>query len=309
MALRKDISGRVLVLTLDDPPSRNALDTATMQELRDLLEGLSYREPLPVPKEAGLRDGALQDDPDIGPGGKFRPHVVVLRSAGPVFCAGAHLGQMEELGRADFQTNLEAALDMGALFRAVRNFPAPVVARVQGPAYGGGVGLAAACDVVVAGPQAKFTFTEVRLGLVPGVISPLVVDRIGLAATRRYFLTGDPLTAEEAARLGLVDVLAREATEPGKTAGLDAAVERVVGSLLSGGPEALNLCKSLLEGGQSLGFDRSADFCARMIAEARAKPEAQAALPAFFAGRPAPWIVGWPWRLPPLDPDRPEGQP
>lgn len=297
MALRREIHGRVLVLTLDDPQTRNALAAPVLQDLRDLLESLAFREPLPVPKP-----GASSAAPDIGEGGRYRPHVVVLRSTGPVFCAGADLRQMEDLGRADFQANLESALQMGAAFRALRDFPAPIVARVQGPAYGGGVGLAAACDVVVAGDRAKFAFTEVRLGLVPGVICPLVADRIGLAGARRYFLTGDPIGPQEALRIGLIDRLAPQAD-------LDAAVQEVVGSLLRGGPEALNLCKSLLEGVRSLGYDRSAEFCAKSIADARAKPEAQAALPAFFAGEPAPWAAGEPWRLPPLDSGAQEAAP
>jgi methylglutaconyl-CoA hydratase len=196
---------------------------------------------------------------------------------------------MERLGQAGFQENLDAALEMGAMFRAVRLCPAPVVARVQGPAYGGGVGLICACDVVVAGQEARFAFSEVRLGLVAGVIAPLVIDRIGAAAARHWFLTGDVIRAVDALRLGLVDRLSDQE-------GLDAAVGRTLESLLKGGPAALGRIKGLVEGTLALGFERSLDFTARMIAEARTGQEAQAALRAFFAKQNAPWAqdVRWP---------------
>lgn len=285
----QQIAGRVLVVTIDNPAVKNAFDQATIGGLSDLFGSLGDRDVLP-PDPQAVKEA---DGWDIGPGGRFRPHVVVLRASGDVFCAGAHLGQMKKLGEADYQQNLNAALEMGAMFRAVRNCPVPVVARVQGPAYGGGVGLVAACDLVVAAPEARFAFSEVKLGLVPGVISPLVIARVGQSAARRYFLTAEVITAPEAHRIGLVDRLAA----PGE---LDRTVTATVTALLEGGAQALGLCKSLLEGAESLGFARSAEWTARMIAEARTKPEAQAALPAFFAKRPVPWRDPEPWILPPL---------
>lgn len=284
MPIRQDISGRVLLVTIDSPGVKNAFDKATIDGLRDIFDTVAYREALPLTTEG---------DQDIGTGGRHRPHVVVLQAAGNVFCAGAHLGEMKTLGEADYQVNLAAAYEMGAMFRSVRNCPAPVVARVQGPAFGGGVGLVAACDVVIAAPEARFAFSEVRLGLVPGVIAPLVVDRIGQRAARTYFLTADPIGAEEGLKIGLVDRLA------GSREDLDSLVSTTVQSLLRGGPEALSLCKSLLEGTQSLGFSRSAELTARMIAEARTKPEAQAALAAFLEKENAPWVNDEVWHLAP----------
>ncbi len=289
MAIRQDIAGKVLVVTIDNPSVRNAFDKETIGELRDLFEALSYRDVLPPDPEKVKGPAGW----DVGPGGRYRPHVIVLRSVGKVFCAGAHLGQMKELGQADYQENMTAALDMGAMFRAVRNCPTPVVARVQGPALGGGVGLVAACDVVVADTKARFVFSEVKLGLVPGVISPLVIARIGQAAARTAFLTADPIDANHALRIGLVDRLAADDQ-------LDEAVAEVVDSLLAAGADALGLCKSLLDGAESLGFARSAELTARMIAEARTKPEAQVALKAFLAKQPVPWLSDTPWILPPL---------
>jgi len=285
MGLRNEIRGPVLVVTLDSPGTRNALDMATLKALGELMDSVAYREPLPP--DPRLPGGRF----DIGEGGGFRPHAVVLRATGPVFCAGADLKEMKQLGEADFQANLDAALEMGKVFRAVRSCPAPVIARVQGPAYGGGVGLVAACDVAVAAPESRFMFSEARLGLVPGVISPLIVDRMGPAAARRCFLTAEPLSAADALRLGLVDRLA----EPG---GLDAAVEQTVRAVLECGPAALSLCKSLVDGVVSLGYDRSAEFAARLIAEARTGREGQAALKAFAAREKAPWVTTEAWSLP-----------
>lgn len=282
MAVRQETKGRVLAVTLDNPAFKNAFDAQTIEELRRIFESIAFREALPV--DAG-------PEPAVGEGDRFRPHVVVLRATGNVFCAGAHLGMMKQLGEADYQENLAAAMEMGAMFRAVRNCPAPVVARVQGPAYGGGVGLVASCDVVVAGPPARFAFTEVRLGLVPGVIAPLVIDRIGVAAARAAFLTAEPIDATEALRIGLVDRLAGDGE-------LDEQVGGVVDSLLKGGAATLALCKNLVEGTASLGFARNAELTARMIAEARRGPEAQAALQAFSNKTPAPWIQDGGW-LPP----------
>ncbi len=294
MAIRQEIKGRVLVVTIDNPEVKNAFDKATIDGLRDIFDAVSFRDPLPLDSSDNSND---QGELDIGKGGRYRPHAIVLRSTGKVFCAGAHLGEMKQLGAADYQTNLAAAMDMGAMFRTVRNCPVPVVVRVQGAAYGGGVGLVAASDIVVAGPAARFCFSEVKLGLVPGVISPLVIDRIGQAASRRYFLTSTVFEVEEAHRIGLVDFLVEEGTGNDEAGELDAAVAKVVDDILRGGPDALAMCKSLLEGAQALGYTRSGELTARMIAEARTSAEAQGALNAFLNKKKAPWVMDEKWSL------------
>lgn len=287
MAVRQLTSGPVLVVILDEPATRQALSAAVVASLQAIFSELSLRAPLDP-------EAAAEPLPDIGPGGRWRPRAVVLRSTGAVFCAGAHLGEMAAAGRAEFAANLAAAVQLGAMFRAVHDCPAPVVARVQGGAFGGGAGLAAACDLVVAGPAAKFCFPETRLGLVPGVISPLVVQRLGPARSRDLFLTARTVDAAEALRLGLADRLA-------PAGGLDAAVEAVVADLLRAGPAALGAAKRLLAEVDALGFDGSAGVCAQRIAEARATPEAQAALAAFAAREAAPWLPAAPWLLPAID--------
>jgi len=287
MAVRQQTSGPVLVVTLDEPATRHALSAVVVASLHEIFNELSARAPLNP-------EAAAEPSPDIGPGGRWRPRAVVLRSTGAVFCAGAHLGEMAAAGRAEITANLAAAVKLGAMFRAVHDCPAPVVARVQGGAFGGGAGLAAACDLVVAGPAAKFCFPETRLGLVPGVISPLVMQRLGAARARDLFLTARTIEAVEAFWLGLADRLA-------PAGGLDAAVEAVVEDLLRAGPVALGAAKQLLAEVEALGTDGSAGVCAQRIAEARATPEAQAALAAFAARVPAPWIPAAPWSLPPVD--------
>jgi methylglutaconyl-CoA hydratase len=255
-----DRQGPVLTVTLDRPDARNAFDHEMVLALRDVFQGLGDTDP------------------------EDRPHAAVLRAAGQTFCAGGDLNDMRRLGRADLEGNLESARELGEMFRAIRLCPVPVVARVQGGAFGGGVGLVCACDVVVADASAFFALTEARLGLVAGVISPLVVGRIGLSRARVLCLLGDRIDAAEAHRIGLVDVLAGDEE-------LDAALETTVGSLLKGGPRALGKVKELVEGAHALPFAESLEFTARMIAEARTSPEAQAALEAFFAKQPAPWTV------------------
>jgi enoyl-CoA hydratase/carnithine racemase len=284
MAVWQHTAGPVLVVTLDEPATRHALSLGVVASLHAIFTDLAGRAPL-------APEAAADPSPDIGPTGRARPRAVVLRSTGAVFCAGAHLGEMAEAGRAEVAANLAAAVNLGAMFRAVHDCPAPVVARVQGGAFGGGAGLAAACDLVVAGPAAKFCFSETRLGLVPGVISPLVVERLGLARARDLFLTSRTIDAAEALRLGLADRAA-------PADGLDAAVETVVNDLLRAGPGALGAAKQLLAEVGAVGTDASAETCARRIAEARATPEAQAALAAFAARTPAAWIPATPWTLP-----------
>ena len=286
MPVRQHMVGPVLVVTLDEPATRHALSAAMVAALHGLFRELAAREPLSPAEAAG-------GDLCAGPAGR-RPRAVVLRSTGSVFCAGAHLGEMAEAGRASLAANLAAATRLGEMFRAVHDCPAPVVARVQGGAFGGGAGLAAACDLVVAGPAARFCFSETRLGLVPGVISPLVAERTGIARARDLFLTARTFGAHEAAQLGLVD---RQAPE----GGLDAAVEAVVEDLLKAGPAALGQAKRLLADVAELGYEVSEETCAERIAAARAAPEAQAALAAFAARQPAPWVPARPWALPPCD--------
>ncbi|MEY3014768.1 MAG: hypothetical protein RIT45_3503 [Pseudomonadota bacterium] len=214
--------------------------------------------------------------------------VLVLAGEGVAFCAGADLGWMAAAALEGDGANDRNARIMGGIFHRLSACTLPTIARVHGAAMGGGVGLASACDFVVAGPGAFFALSEVRLGLVPGVISPFVVRRLGAARARAAFLRGSKLDAAEAYRQGLADVYVEEADD----AALDAAVAAITADLLRGGPEALAACKRLADGVAGRDPADVLDFTAAMIAERRASAEAQEGMAAFLGKRPAAWIPG-----------------
>ncbi len=202
---------------------------------------------------------------------------VVLSGEGPAFSAGADLDWMRASLELTAAENRAEAGRLRALLDAVDGCPAPVVARVQGHALGGACGLLACCDVVVASPAATFGFTEVKLGLVPAVISPFVVTRIGPGAARRLFVTGERFDAETALRIGLVHELAED---------LDAAVDRVVAELLSAAPGAARVAKRIARA------PLQAEESVELIARARTGVEGQEGLRAFVEKRPPGWAGG-----------------
>ena len=263
--IRVENAGGVATLWLARPAVRNAFDG-------DMLQAI------------GAAVDAIENDPNA--------RVLVLAGEGKAFCAGADLGWMAASARLGEDENDRNARAMGAVFHRLSACSKPTVARVHGAAMGGGVGLAAACDIVVAGDGAFFALSEVRLGLVPGVISPFVVRRLGAARARAAFLRGGRIDAADAHRLGLADELA--VTDAGfgvgHDAGLDAAVARVCDDLLAGGPEALAACKVLVDGVAGRDPADVLDFTSAMIAERRRSPEAREGMGAFLAKRPAAWI-------------------
>src|SRR5437763_4738335 len=181
------------------------------------------------PERRNAFDAALIDElaaafADVGDA-----RAVVLSGDGPSFSAGADVEWMRSSVDLSFDDNVADAMRLRAMLDAIDSCPAPVVARVQGHALGGGCGLVACCDVAIAEPSAQFAFSEVKLGIVPAVISPFALAKIGPAAARRYFVTGERFTAEVAFRIGLVSEVADD---------LDAAVANVVSELLSAGPHA-----------------------------------------------------------------------
>lgn len=208
--------------------------------------------------------------------------VVVLTGAGRVFSAGADLNFMRRMAVADRERNEQDALRMGGVFHRIAGFPKPVVARVNGPAIGGGVGLVVACDIVVAAASAFFAFSEVRLGLVPAVISPFCVRRLGPARAKRLFLTGERLDARAALELGLVDVVAEDER-------LDEEVRRVTSALLLGGPQALAEAKKLIDVVSSREPHEALAYTAACIARLRASEEAREGMRAFLEKRRPAW--------------------
>ena len=200
--------------------------------------------------------------------------VVVLAGAGRSFSAGADLAWMRSAATLDAAQNAANALELAGVFEAIDVCPKPVVGRVHGAAVGGGVGLVACCDVVVAGPRARFRLSEVRLGMAPAVISPYVVAKVGSSRARALFITGDWMDAAQALDAGLVHRLVAEEDA------LDGAVDAAVQSCLAGGPRALAACKTLAR--EVLSWPDARERTARMIAELRVGPEAQARMAAFL---------------------------
>jgi methylglutaconyl-CoA hydratase len=209
--------------------------------------------------------------------------VVVLEEEGPSFSAGADLGWMRRMAGNSDEDNRRDALALARLMHVIDRCPKPVVAVVQGAAYGGGVGLIAACDIAIAGEGAIFCLSEVRLGLIPAVISPYVAGAIGERACRRYFLTAERFSAEEARRLGLVHVVAA-ARE------LHDVRDRMLQALGEGGPRAQAAAKELLRAvvHPAPGTDVAA-WTAGRIAEVRASDEAREGVAAFLEKRLPAW--------------------
>ncbi len=243
-ALRIERDGDLLRVALARPERRNAFDAALIGELTEAFA-------------------------DVGDA-----RAVVLSGDGPSFSAGADVEWMRSSVTLSYDENVADALRLRAMLDALDGCPAPVVARVQGHALGGGVGLVACCDVVVAEPSAQFAFSEVKLGIVPAVISPFALAKIGPSAARRYFVTGERFDAQTALRIGLVHEVDAE---------LDAAVARIVSELLGAGPAATRTAKTLAR------VPLSADETARTIAEHRTSGEGQEGLQAFLEKRRAAW--------------------
>ena len=255
-ALRMEREGRVQRVTIAKPERRNAFDAALIAELHETFS-------------------AIEDD----------VRVVVLAGDGPSFSAGADVEWQRSSIDLSFEENVEDALRLYRMLEAVDSCPAPVVARVQGYALGGGSGLAACADIVVASPGAIFGFTEVRLGIIPAVISPFALAKIGRSAARELFLTGARFSAARAKEIGLV-----HAVVPADE--LDAAVQRYVDKLLAAGPEAVAAAKALIRDVWDRPRDEAMPITANAIAERRVSAEGQEGLTAFLEKRAARWSAG-----------------
>jgi methylglutaconyl-CoA hydratase len=209
--------------------------------------------------------------------------VIVLAANGKSFSAGADLNWMRRMATYSEAENLRDAMALAGLMRTLDGVKKPTVARVQGAAFGGGVGLVACCDIAIASTDAAFSLSEVRLGLIPSVISPYVIAAIGEREARRYFLTAERFDAVEARRIGLVhDVV--------DSGALDEAVAKMAGHLLKGGPQALAAAKNLIADVSRRAMDDALSAeTARRIAAIRVEREGQEGLAAFFEKRKPNW--------------------
>ncbi|MDE0390340.1 MAG: enoyl-CoA hydratase/isomerase family protein [Rhodospirillales bacterium] len=248
--------GAVATVTLNRPKAHNAFDDALVALLTSTLEGL---------------------------GARYDVRVVVLTGHGKSFSAGADLAYMKRAAGFSEAENIVDARAVARLLMVLGGLPKPTVALVQGPAYGGGVGLVSACDIAIAADSAAFALTEVRLGLIPAVISPFVVRAIGDSWSRRYMLTGERFDAETALHIGLVHEVV-----PAKT--LEARGAEIVQTLLRCSPDAQRRAKSLIDvvSGRPID-DALADDVARRIADARASEDGKEGIAAFLEKRPPKW--------------------
>ena len=209
--------------------------------------------------------------------------VVVLAANGKSFSAGADLNWMRRMAKYSREENLRDAVALAGLMRTLDGMNKPTIARVQGAAFGGGVGLVACCDIAIASTDAAFSLSEVRLGLIPSVISPYVIAAIGERQARRYFLTAERFDAMEARRIGLV----HEVVDSGA---LDEAVTKMAGQLLKGGPQAQAAAKELIADVSRRPMDDALSAeTARRIAAIRVENEGQEGLAAFFDKRKPDW--------------------
>ena len=200
---------------------------------------------------------------------------VVINGAGPVFCAGADLAWMAKMAGYSREDNLRDARAAGAMFAAIDKLPVPVIAQIHGAALGGGAGLAAVADIAVAAEDTTFGFTEVKLGLIPAVIAPYVVAKIGNSAARELFMTGWRFDADHAKAIGLVHAV----VQPGD---LTQTVNKYLNELAKNGPEAMAAAKALLRQIANLSIAEAAPITAEAIAERRVSAEAQKLMKAFL---------------------------
>ncbi|MDD4307757.1 MAG: enoyl-CoA hydratase-related protein [Thermoplasmata archaeon] len=208
--------------------------------------------------------------------------ILIVTGAGKSFCAGADLNWMKRMGQYSLADNIEDATGLSKMFLALENIEVPVIAKVNGAALGGGAGLACACDFVIASDKAKIGFSEVKLGLLPGVISPYVIDRVGGKRAAQLFMTGERFEAGMARTLGLFD----DVVEPD---GLDSVIDGLIKQIMTGGPQAVKECKRLARAGARMERDEFRKYCINAIAKIRASPEGKEGVSAFLEKREPAW--------------------
>ncbi len=255
--VRLSIDNQVATITLNRPEVHNAFNEQVIQDLTRILDDLS--------RSADTR-------------------VIVLASNGESFSAGGDIEWMKKSITYSKDENRSDAKRLARMFRAIRESPKPVIARVQGAALGGGVGLVAVSDIAVSLASATFSFSEVKLGILPAVISPFVIEKIGAGPFRRYALTAERFDAEKAKTIGLISEVVHSIHE------LDEKILEFCTLLRKNGPKALTACKHLLNEISHYPWDKSEAFTAEQIAEIRVSPEGQEGLRAFLERRKPNWL-------------------
>lgn len=248
--------GAVGVITLNRPEIRNAFDDVLIASLTSALQEMDADKSVCA---------------------------VLLAGNGPAFCAGADLNWMKRMAGYGYEQNLADARALAAMLKALDRLSKPTVARVHGPAFAGGTGLVAACDIAVGSTQAIFALTEVKIGLSPATISPYVIRAIGERAAKRYFLTGERFDAAEAHRLGMLTLVAAPEN-------LDAEIGKILDHLVLGGPLAMAKIKDLIRAVSGPLEDSLIDDTAQRIAEIRVSPEGREGIASFLEKRKPGWV-------------------
>ncbi|HEX3109955.1 MAG TPA: enoyl-CoA hydratase-related protein [Thermoanaerobaculia bacterium] len=247
----------VLSVTLNRPDVHNAFNDELIAEAIEVFSGIATTTDL---------------------------RAVVLRSGGANFCAGADLNWMSRMVSYTREENIRDSSQLAKMYALINECPIPVVGRVQGAAIGGGVGLVAVCDIAIATRASKFGLSEVKLGILPAVISPYVIEKIGASHARALFLTGERFDAERALRIGLVHRVVED------EAALDTAVAETLAQLATSGPEAVKACKKLIAFVSTNELAENIPYTIEAIAERRVSEEGQGGMQAFLKKTKAPWI-------------------
>jgi methylglutaconyl-CoA hydratase len=250
-----DAEGPAIWVTLSRDDVRNAFNGRMLDELLDAFEAA----------------------PEVP-----RGRAVVLTGTGSAFCAGADLNWMRAVREFTYEQNLEESNKVAAVMRRIYDCPLPTIARVNGPAIGGGAGLVACCDLAVAAESARFSLSEVKLGLIPSCISPYVIKKIGEGKAHEFFLTGERIAAGKAREIGLVNEVAKDGE-------LDAVVAKWVNQLVTSGPVAIARCKELIKRVPQMDLDEAGPYTAEMIAQMRVSAEGQEGMAAFLEKRKPKW--------------------
>ncbi|MBI5791437.1 MAG: enoyl-CoA hydratase/isomerase family protein [Rhodocyclales bacterium] len=247
------------IITLNRPERHNAFDDGLIAELSDAIDRMAA-------------------DPVV--------RVLVISSTGKSFCAGADLNWMKRAAGYSSEENLRDSRALADMLRRLAQCPKPTIARIQGPAYGGGVGLVACCDIAIATFDVQFSLTEVKLGIIPAVISPHVIAAIGERYARRYMLTAERFSAAEAYRIGLLHEMVADDES------LDEALGEIIDALLKNGPRAIAECKQLISAVAWKPLtDEVVEDTAQRITRLRASEEGREGMSAFLEKRKPNWIA------------------
>jgi len=250
------VKANIAKVTLNRPDVHNAFNDTMIQELTMVFDDIAARS-------------------DV--------RVVVLTGEGRSFCAGADLNWMRRVIDYTYEDNLQESLGLAEMLYKIYSSPKPTIARVNGAAIGGGTGLVAVCDIAIAASRAKFSFSEVKLGLIPACISPYVMKKCGEGNCREFFITGERLVAEKAYRAGLINMV----VDLDK---IDEYIGEIIKNLLSSGPGAIDMCKVLLRKIAEMPFDKARAYTAEAIAKLRISDEGQEGMAAFLEKRKPKWI-------------------